>query len=68
MKRFMAIYLGSPNARSGWDKLSEAERKERQQTGVAAWRGWMETHRESIVESGRTRRALPTCATTWPPT
>jgi len=61
MKRFMAIYLGSPNARSGWDKLSEAERKERQQTGVAAWRGWMETHRESIVESGgplgKTKRA-----------
>jgi hypothetical protein len=53
MKRFMAIYLGGlPSARSDWDKLSEAERKERQQAGVAAWRQWMLTHRDSVVESG----------------
>lgn len=61
MKQFMAIYLGSPAAMSRWDKLSEAERKERQTTGMAAWRDWMATHRESIVENGgplgKTKRA-----------
>lgn len=61
MKRFMAIYLGSPGARSNWDKLSEGERKKRQETGMAAWRDWVEEHRESIVEGGgplgKTKRA-----------
>jgi hypothetical protein len=61
MKQFMAIYLGSPAAMSKWDKLSEAERKDRQATGMAAWRDWMATHRESVVENGgplgKTKRA-----------
>ena len=61
MKRFMAVYLGSPEARSKWDKLSEAERKERQAAGMTAWRDWMATHRESVVEGGgplgKTKRA-----------
>ena len=61
MKQFMAIYLGSPGARAKWDELSEAERKERQERGMSAWRDWAATHRESIVEGGgplgKTKRA-----------
>jgi hypothetical protein len=30
MKKFVAVYLGSANAMSGWEKLSEAERNQRQ--------------------------------------
>ena len=61
MKHFMAIYLGSQAARSKWDKLSEAERKERQAKGMAAWRDWGTKHGASIVEGGgplgKTKRA-----------
>jgi len=61
MKQFMAIYLGSREARSKWDQLSEAERKERQEKGMSAWRDWVATHRDSIVEGGgplgKTKRA-----------
>ena len=61
MKRFMAIYLGSSAARSKWDKLSEAERKERQAAGMTAWRDWAAKHGGSIVEGGgplgKTKRA-----------
>jgi hypothetical protein len=52
MKQFMAIYLGSPAARSGWEKLSEAERKEREAAGIAAWRDWATKHAASIVDGG----------------
>lgn len=63
MKKFMAVYLGSPAARSAWDSLSEAQRKERERAGVAAWGKWVETHRAAIVESGaplgKTKRISP---------
>lgn len=52
MKKFVAIYLGSANARSGWEKLSEAERNERQAAGMKAWGDWMTTHQQSVVETG----------------
>lgn len=52
MKQFMAIYLGSQAARSKWDKLSEADRNERQAAGMTAWGDWMAKHSENIVESG----------------
>jgi hypothetical protein len=61
MKQFMAVYLGSPAARSKWDKLSEAERKERQAAGMKAWQDWMAKNRDSVVENGgplgKTKRA-----------
>jgi hypothetical protein len=61
MKRFMAVYTGSADARSKWDKLSEAERKERQAKGMTAWRDWGAKHSASIVEGGgplgKTKRA-----------
>jgi len=52
MKRFMAVYVGSPAAMSKWDKLSESDRKERQATGMKAWQDWMTKNHASIVENG----------------
>jgi len=54
MKTFLAVFTGSTAAheRSGWDKLSEAERATRQQKGIAAWGAWMEKNKASVVESG----------------
>ncbi len=54
MKNFLAVYIGSPSspARSTWDKLDEAARKQRMNAGMTAWGNWMDTHRESIVMTG----------------
>lgn len=63
MKRFLAVYTGNTSARerSGWDQLSEDERKKREQAGIDAWMAWGEKHKAAIVESGaplgKTKRA-----------
>ena len=61
MKKFMAIYLGSPAARTRWERLSEAERKEREAAGREAWGDWMAKNSGSVVDSGgplgKTKRA-----------
>jgi hypothetical protein len=54
MKRFLAIYLGTPASleRSGWNALDPAKRKEREAKGMRAWGDWMATHAASVVEQG----------------
>ena len=61
MKQFLAIYLGSPAAASRWERLSPAERSERERAGMAGWNDWGERHAAAIVSHGgplgRTKRA-----------
>ena len=52
MKRFLAVFTGSPAAMSRWESLSESERNERQTTGLAAWHRWVDDNKSSIVEMG----------------
>jgi hypothetical protein len=63
MKQFVALYLGSPSAMSGWEKLSEAERNQRQAAGMKAWGDWMTTNQKSVIETGgplgKTKRVNP---------
>lgn len=65
MKRFLAVFTGSEEARarSGWDGLDDAEREARQKKGVAAWAAWMEQHSQVVVDSGgplgKTKRVSP---------
>lgn len=65
MKKFMAVYTGSPDAqrRSGWDTLSEDERNARMKRGFDAWMAWGEKHKDAIVERGgplgKTKRTGP---------
>jgi hypothetical protein len=65
MKSFLAIYVGSAAAqeRSDWDKLDEATRKDRMNSGIKAWGNWMDTHKASIVVTGaplgKTKRTSP---------
>lgn len=66
MKTFLAIYTGTADStdQSGWNRLSDAERKRREQEGMAAWSRWMQTHQAQIVDSGgplgKTKRASVT--------
>lgn len=63
MKRFLAIYTGSPAAMSRWDVLTEAERNEKLAAGQAAWHKWVTENSAAIVEMGgplgRTKRVGP---------
>lgn len=62
MKKFMAVYIGTPDAfeKSGWNALDPEARKARQTLGVDAWMQWGATHAGAIVEMGsplgKTRR------------
>ena len=53
-QQFLAIYLGSSSGASmaAWNALSEADRLARQQQGMAAWHGWMQTHADDVVVAG----------------
>ena len=63
MKKYLAVFTGNTAAheRSGWDKLSDADRRAREQKGIAAWGAWMETNKDAVVENGaplgKTKRA-----------
>ena len=54
MKKFLAVYIGTEESMqaSGWTALSEAERQERERTGIQAWKKWVDDHQDSIVEVG----------------
>lgn len=52
MKRYLAVFTGSPQAMASWDKLPEAERQRRHAQGIAAWKDWAATNAAAIVEMG----------------
>ena len=52
MKRFLAIYTGSPAAMSRWEVLTEAERAKKEAAGIAAWHKWVADNSAAIVEMG----------------
>lgn len=63
MKNFLAMYLGAPKSMQEWENLSEEERDQRIQEGMAAWGGWMEKHSDILVAEGgplgKTKRIDP---------
>jgi hypothetical protein len=50
----MALYVGTPKAfeTSGWAKLDESARKQREAEGMKAWMDWGEKHKAAIVVEG----------------
>ena len=54
MKKFLAVYLGSPASfeKSGWNTMDETKRKALEASGMKAWGDWMITHQGAIVEHG----------------
>ncbi|MBR0696506.1 YciI family protein [Bradyrhizobium lablabi] len=51
---FLAVYLGSKNGArmAAWHAMPEAERRAKEQQGMAAWGAWVEKHQGVIVEMG----------------
>lgn len=52
MKRFMALYVGSPGAFAKWSALDDKTRAEREKAGMNAWGAWMEKHQAVVVDQG----------------
>src|SRR5688572_3706980 len=63
MKTFLAVYMGTHEARSrsGWESLDEATRRQREAAGMQAWMDWGVKHAAAIVDQGgplgKTKRA-----------
>ena len=51
---FLAVFLGSKTSANmaAWTALPEAERRAKEQQGIAAWKAWVEKHQAAIVELG----------------
>jgi hypothetical protein len=51
---YLAVFFGSKTGpkMAAWNALPEAERKSREQAGMAAWKAWVEKHHAAIVEMG----------------
>ena len=51
---FLAVFLGSKSSPkwAAWNALSESERRNKEQQGMAAWKAWVEKHQGSIAEMG----------------
>ncbi len=51
---FLAVFLGSRSnpKMTEWLALPEAERRAREQRGIAAWKAWVEKHQAALVEIG----------------
>lgn len=54
MPKFMALYVGTPEAfaKSGWDKLDDASRKQREIEGMTAWGAWQEKNKSVMADEG----------------
>lgn len=51
---FLAVFLGSKTHPkwAAWNALPEAERRAKEQQGIAAWQAWVEKHQASLVAMG----------------
>ena len=51
---YLAVFLGSKTSTkmAAWMALPEAERRAKEQQGIAAWKAWVEKHQASLVELG----------------
>lgn len=54
MSSYLAVFLGTKDGprMTAWAALPEAERKAKEQEGMAAWGGWMVKHKDAIVGEG----------------
>jgi len=51
---YLAVFLGDKTSArwKAWMAMSDAERKAKEQEGMAGWKAWMEKHHAAIVYQG----------------
>lgn len=52
MKKFIAIYYGSPASMEKWASLSPEAKADRQKEGIKAWAGWAEKNSKMVKDIG----------------
>jgi hypothetical protein len=52
VKKFLAVYLGSPSEMSKWKEMNEEKRKKLEASGIEAWGKWVTTNKKAIVDQG----------------
>jgi hypothetical protein len=52
MKKFMAVFTGTPEKLDAWKHLDAKERASREKAGMEAWGKWATTNAGSIVDQG----------------
>ncbi len=60
MKKYMAVFTGTPESMARWNALEEGERRRREAEGMQAWHEWGRRLGDAIVDDGaplgRTKR------------
>jgi hypothetical protein len=53
-KEYLAVFLGSKTSprMKAWMALPEADRRAREQEGMAAWKAWVEKHQGAVQAMG----------------
>jgi hypothetical protein len=51
---YLAVFLGNKTSArvQAWMALPEAERRAREQEGIAAWKAWVEKHHDAVATMG----------------
>lgn len=51
---YLAVFTGSKTSprRAAWDALPEAQRRAKEQEGLAAWKAWTAMHQAAVVAMG----------------
>src|SRR5690349_12599776 len=51
---YLAVFLGSKTSArmKAWMALPDAERRAKEQEGMAAWKAWMEKHQAAVATMG----------------
>jgi len=54
MNTYLAVFLGAKDSprMAAWVAMPEAERKAKEQEGVADWKAWMERHKNIVAGEG----------------
>jgi hypothetical protein len=52
MKKYLAVFLGSPEAMKNYMDQDEATRKANDKKGFDAWTQWMQDNKDSVTEMG----------------
>ena len=52
MKKFMAVFTGTPESMAAWQALDASERQRREAAGMQAWNDWGKANAVAIVDHG----------------
>lgn len=52
MKKFLAVYMGSPSGMEAWKAQDETVRKQKEAAGMQGWKDWMAKTAPSLVDGG----------------